>query len=332
MIAAQVVAHRRIEMVEVDEPRPERLPAGGLVIEPLISGVCGSDMPQFDRRRPADHYPLNPGMTIHECVGVVVQSRSPRFHEGDEVLALPRGNGALATRFVSEESLAVPVIPGQPHDQLVMAQPLGTVIWAMRKLGNLLGADTAVVGQGPNGLLITHMLANLGARRVIVMDRHDYRLAVSKQMLATQVVNSERCDAVEAIMDLTDGRGADLVVEAVGHQTETINQCLGMVRRGGTVLGFGVPDEPLYRINYSDLFRRNVHLIGSVIPEPQRDFPLAMEMIVQGRIRVAPLLTHRLPISEAHRGFDLVRCRREGVVKLLFEYPSARPSHDGAAA
>ena len=63
-------------------------------------------MPGFDLARPPTEYPLNPGMTVHECIGVVAASASERFREGDEVLALPRGNGALAEYFVSHESVA----------------------------------------------------------------------------------------------------------------------------------------------------------------------------------------------------------------------------------
>lgn len=201
-----------------------------------------------------------------------------------------------------------------------MAQPLGTVIWAMRKLGNLLGKDAVVVGQGPNGLLIAHMLSNLGVRTIVATDLHDYRLEVSKLMRATHTVNPQRDDPLEVVMDLTNGRGADLVVEAVGHQVESINQCLKMVRRGGTVLAFGVPDDKVYAFRYREFFRRNITLIGTVVPEPQKDFPLAMDMIVQGRIGVTPLLTHRLEFEQAQRGLELACNKEDGAIKVLFEY------------
>lgn len=326
MKAAQVVARHRIEIVEVEAPSLDAEAEGSLLVRPLLSGICGTDMPQFDLPRTDAEYPLNPGMTVHECIGVVGDSRSSRFREGDEVLALPRGHGALAECYVSHEAVAVPVVPGWPREQLLMAQPLGTVIWAMRKLGNLLGKDAVVVGQGPNGLLIAHMLSNLGVRTIVATDLHDYRLEVSKLMRATHTVNPQRDDPGEVVMDLTNGRGADLVVEAVGHQVESINQCLKMVRRGGTVLAFGVPDDKVYAFRYREFFRRNITLIGTVVPEPQKDFPLAMDMIVQGRIGVTPLITHRLEFEQAQRGLELACNKEDGAIKVLFEY---RPGVDG---
>jgi len=318
--AAQVVAHRRIEIVDVEQPSIDDLAVGGLLVKPLLSAICGTDIPGFDLKRADDEYPLSPGMTIHESIGVVCASRSERYSEGDEVLALPRGNGALAEYYLSHESVAVPLRGTALKEHLLMAQPLGTVIWALRKLGNLLGQDAVVVGQGPNGLLITHMLSNLGARRVIGVDQHDYRLQVAKKMRATHTVNADRDESVDAISELTDGAMGDIVVEAVGHQTGTINQCLKMVKRGGTVLAFGVPDEKVYPIRYRDFFRRNVRLIGSVMPEAQRDFPLAMDMIVQGRVDVAPMLTHRLPFTEAQRAMELSVFKRDGAIKIVFDH------------
>jgi threonine dehydrogenase-like Zn-dependent dehydrogenase len=113
---------------------------------------------------------------------------------------------------------------------------------------------------------------------------------------------------------------ADLVVEIVGHQTETINQCLDLVKRGGTILCFGVPDDEVYNFNYGKFFRRNIRLIGSVGPEVQSDFPLAMDMITQGRIDVSPIITHHLPFTEVQKGFEFFVYRKNGAIKVVLEY------------
>ena len=127
-----------------------------------------------------------------------------------------------------------------------MSQPLGTVVWACRKLGNIINQDVVIIGQGPMGLLITHMISNLGAKNIITTDLVDFRLEVSKQMRATHTVNSANEDVVDAVKEITDGKMADLVIEVVGHQTETINTCLQLLKRGGTLLAFGVPDDEVY--------------------------------------------------------------------------------------
>ena len=201
-----------------------------------------------------------------------------------------------------------------------MSQPLGTVVWACRKLGNLINLDTVVIGQGPMGLLITFMLSNLGAKTVIATDLFDFRLNVSKQMRATHTVNAATEDLVEKVKDITDGRMADLVVEVVGHQTETINTCIKLLKRKGTLLAFGVPDDEVYDFHFAEFFRKNIQFIGSVGPDVQNDFTLAMDMIAQGRIDVSPIITHHLPFTEAQKGFEMALHKKNEAIKIVLDY------------
>jgi threonine dehydrogenase-like Zn-dependent dehydrogenase len=318
--AAQVAAHRQIEIIDIDIPDIAAQPDGAVLIKTELTAICGSDMPQFSLERPASDYPLGPGISIHECIGTVVASKSDRFKAGDAVLALPRYIGGLAEYFVSHDSVTIPLTEYEPKDCILMAQPLGTVVWACRKLGNLLNQDTVVIGQGPMGLLMTHTLSNLGAKTIVATDLLDYRLEAAKQMKATHTINATEVDTVAAVEAITNGRMADLVVEMVGHQTETINHCIDLVKRGGTILAFGVPDDAIYDFRFSDFFRKNIRFIGSVGPEAQNDFPLAMDMITQGRIDVSPTITHHLPFTEAQRGFEMSFYKKDGAIKIIFDY------------
>ncbi len=320
MKAAQIVAPRQIEMIDIDKPDISSDPEGSVLIKNQMNAICGTDMPSFAMERPADAYPLSPGMTIHECIGVVTASKSDRFKEGDAVLALPGRPGGLSEYFVAHEGVTVPLVEFERKDCILMSQPLGTVIWACSKLGNLLNQDVVVMGQGPMGLLFTHLLSNLGAKTVIATDLVDFRLEAAKQMQATHTINAAEVDTVAAVEEITDGRMADLVVEVIGHQTETINQCMDLVKRDGTILAFGVPDEPTYPFGFGDLFRKNIRLIGSVGPDAQNNFPLAMDMIAQGRIDVSPMITHRLPFTEVQRGFELSLYKKDEAIKIVLEY------------
>ena len=320
MKAAQIVAPRQIEMIDIDRPDISSDPEGTVLIKNHMNAICGTDMPSFVLEHPADAYPLSPGMTIHECIGVVAASKSDRFKEGDAVLALPGRPGGLSEYFVANEAVTVPLVDFERKDCILMSQPLGTVIWACSKLGNLLNQDVVVVGQGPMGLLFTHLVSNLGAKTVIATDLVDFRLGAAKQMRATHTINAAEVDPVAAVEQITDGRMADLVFEVVGHQTKTINQCMDMVKRDGTILAFGVPDEPTYPFGFGDLFRKNIRLIGSVGPDAQNNFPLAMDMISQGRIDVSPMITHRLPFTEVQRGFELSLYKKDEAIKIVLEY------------
>lgn len=321
MKAGQIVAPHHIEIIDIDKPNLADYPDGTVMIKTIHSAVCGSDMPSFALEHPSERYPLGNGLSIHEAIGVVTESKSEKFKVGDEVLALPRHIGGLSEYFLSDENATIPLVEYDRKDCILMSQPLGTVIWACRKLGNLINLDTVVIGQGPMGLLITHILSNLGARTVITSDLVDFRLEVSKQMRATHTVNCLNEDLVEAVKEITDGRMADLVVEVVGHQTETINTCLNLLKRGATLLAFGVPDDEVYDFNFAHFFRNNIRFIGSVGPDVQNDFPLAMDMIAQGRVDVSPIITHHLPFTEAQKGFEMALHKKNEAIKIVFDYP-----------
>ena len=320
MKAGQIVAPYQIEIIDIEQPNLADYPDGTVMIKTVHSAICGTDMPSFVLEHPAESYPLQPGLSIHEAIGVVTDSKSDRFKAGDEVLALPRYIGGLSEYFLSDESVTLPLTDFPRKDCILMSQPLGTVVWACRKLPNLLNLDTVVMGQGPMGLLFTHMLSNLGARTVITTDLVDFRLTASKKMRATHTINADREDPVAAVEEITEGRMADLVIEVVGHQTETVNQCLQLLKRGGTLLAFGVPDDQIYDFHFADFFRKNLRFIGSVGPDAPNDFPLAMDMIAQGRFDVSPIITHHLPFTEAQLGFEMALNRKHEAIKIVFDY------------
>ena len=321
MKAAHVVAHRQIEVFEVDAPKIEDFPVGSIKVKARMTAICGTDSPNFVLERQMGDYPLNIGLSIHECVGTVTETRSDKFKAGDLVQASPTGGiGGLAEYYISHDNVAVKLVDFDPLDQMLMSQPLGTVIWAVRKLGNILNQDTVVLGQGPMGLLMTHMLSNLGAKTIIAADPVDIRLTTARRMQATHTVNPEREDIVTQVREITDGRMADLVVEIVGHNQQTVNLCLELAKRLGTVLTFGVPDDSVYAFQYGEFFRKNVTMIGSVGPDSQNDYPLAMDMIAQGRLDVSPLITHHLPFTEVQRGFELFIDHQDQAIKVVLDY------------
>jgi len=321
MLAARIVAPRRMEMVEVPEPELPPQAEGALLVQTRVGAVCGSDLPKYSRELKPKKYPLPDGHALHECIGTVVGSRSARFREGDAVLALPDGSCGLAERFLSHEQTAVPLPGGSLDETLVMAQPLGTVICALRRLPSPLDADVVVLGQGPMGLMFTQMLAAAGARRIVAVEPVPHRRALAARLGATHTVDPAGCeDLAASVREATGGRLADLVVEAVGHQTHTLDQAIDLVRLEGTILAFGVPDDPVYPIRFQTLFRRKAALVSSVQPDPQRDFPLALDLVHQGRYDPRPLLSHRLPLARAPEAFRIASERGDGVVKVLITH------------
>jgi len=323
VFAGHMPAPGQVELVEVSEPElPPRDPEGPgqIIIQPTLSCLCGSDLPFFQG---SDEYPILEGHSLHEMIGTVVATNGERYQVGEEVLAVPLDQRGLYERYVVDETRAIPVDTRVAREHALLAQPLGTVIYALKKLPNVLDLDFAVVGQGPIGQLYNLALSNMGARQVIGIDLLPSRLAHSRKHGATATVCNAEVDPVEAVSELTGGRMVDVVIEVVGHADQAINLCISLVGHGGRMLYFGVPPETIDGVRWRDLFLKNLTVHTSVNPDFDRDFPLAMRWIGEGRVDMSGLVTHRFPITEIQQAFDLFNARGDGCLKVFLDYPAA---------
>jgi threonine dehydrogenase-like Zn-dependent dehydrogenase len=315
MLAGQIMGPRRLEMIEI--PIPE-IKSGEILVKLQVGSICGSDLPYFlfNRSHPdlaGASTPLPPTLSLHELVGFVALSRSEQFKEGDRVLALPTiPHTGLAEYFVSSDDRAV-LLPDGQANHLVLSQPLGTVVHAYRKLPE--ATETAVVlGQGPIGQLFTALLRNVGVTQLVAVDLLPERLKVSTSMGATHTVWGNATEVAAAIERITEGKLVDLAVEAIGTE-ETLNLAAKLVKRNGTLLAFGLPHKYNYDFAFHDFFWNEGRLICSLGPTVD-DFRVAVDMISNGVISVAPLLTHTFPFSHAQEAFTLFADRTDGVIKV----------------
>ena len=316
MFAGQITGARRLEMIEI--PTPE-ISNGEILVRLQVGSICGSDLPYFlfDKSHPAltgASAPLPPTLSLHELVGIVTQSRSEQFKEGDRVLGLPTiPHRGLAEYFVSSIDRAV-LLPNGDANHLVVSQPLGTVVHAWRKLPR--GLETAVVlGQGPIGQLFTALLHQKGVGRLIAVDLLPERLELSTNMGATHTVSGNAAEVAAAIETITKGKLVDLAVEAIGKE-ETLNLAAKLVRRNGTLLAFGLPHKYNYDFAFHDFFWNEGQLICSLGPTVD-DFRVAVDLISNGVIDVAPLVTHTFPLSRAQEAFTLFANRSDAVIKVV---------------
>jgi threonine dehydrogenase-like Zn-dependent dehydrogenase len=322
MLAGHIPARGRIELVEVPEPGLQGPAAASavaqVIFQPRLACLCGSDLPYFDDEDGV--YPRTPGHSLHEMVGEVVASSGGKFRPGDRVLAVPTNQLGFFERYAVSEERVLALDPRLSEEHAVLAQPLGTVLYALRRLPSLIGLRVAVVGQGPIGQLFNACLCCLGAREVVAIDRLPSRLATSLRMGATHVVSSADVDPVAAVTRLTGGEMADLVVEAVGHRDQALNLCVDLCRHAGRILSFGVPPPQIDGLRWRDLFFKNITVHTSVNPDFRVDFPLAMRFLAEGRIDASALITHRFPVAKVQSAFETFRDRREGALKVLLEF------------
>ncbi len=306
MKALQLVKPRQFQVMEV--ARPE-IGSGQILVCLRQAVLCGSDIPKFTGLWRGLQYPLPPGMPIHECVGVVTESYSPRFQTGDRVVAVPKGDQGLAEYYVADAVKAIGIPEPLIHSEAsLLIQPLSTVVYAAERLGDVTGRTAAVVGLGPIGLLATWLLNQYGAR-VTGVDPIASRCEVARRLGAERTfeLHSERLLA--AIGQGEEWEPVDIVVEAVGQQTRTINDCLYLVKRRGQVLVLGIPLEPVYPFEYMRFFRQNVDLLASVTPPDETYMIRAGELITGHEQELALLITHRFTPDQAAEAFALYETR-----------------------
>ncbi len=319
MLAGHITAPERIELVDIPERHLDPARPGEILFQPELACLCGSDLPYFDGEY--GPYPLEIGYSLHEMIGTVVETTGEKFRPGDRVLAVPWRQHGFFERFPLTQERAIPLDPRPEPAHALLAQPLGTVLYALKKVGSVLDKDVVVLGQGPIGQMFCAVLRNLGARHIIAVEPVESRRRGS-ELGATHVLHPEEDNVPEAVADITRGHLADLVVEAVGHRHHVFNACAKMCRHAGEILVFGVPPEKIHDVAWLELFRKNITIHTSVDPDFARDFPLAMQWISEGRIDLRSLLTHHFPVSEIQTAFETFQRKREGAQKVLLEFPS----------
>jgi threonine dehydrogenase-like Zn-dependent dehydrogenase len=321
MNALQVVQPRSFKTVQVSVPHLTANTPGQIVVQTAWVSMCGSDIPFFTGSKRFKSYPLAAGCPIHECLGRVVESSSSIFQVGDSVIAIPEGDQGLAQFFLAQDQKAVRLpaeLAESPTSCLI--QPLSTVINAVDRLGDLNGRSVAVLGLGSIGLMFCWLLKQCGAGRVVGIDPLAERCCMAERFGADQTVDLRSIEVVHAARQSpTAWEAPDICVEAVGHQMDTLNDCLELVRKEGTVLAFGVPDHPVYALEYETFFRKNAHLMAVVTPLWSEYLVKARQVFAAHRPELEALFTHRFPIRQAGEAFTMYERHADGILKALLD-------------
>lgn len=320
MRATQVMAPGKFQFVDI--PKPVVRPGEALVRTKQVS-LCGSDYHSIYFSEPAA-YPLPPGMSGHEVVGIVEEIDAPgsSIRTGDAVLALVRGNRGMAEYSAVPVDDLLPLSNNLPMDHLLQAQQLGTIIYAAKHLPTDVVAKTvAVIGQGSAGLWWDYMMRRLGARQVIAVDLQGHRLAAAKHYGATHTVHNVDIDAAQAVHDLTGGAMVDIVVEAAG-EPDTIRMAVSLVKRNGAILYFGVPRLNTLEYPFFELFRKTatVRTIVGALSDPNHECTrMALDLIERGEAKVGPMITHHFPFDQVFDAYELQTTRDEGAIKIVVD-------------
>ena len=312
-----------------EQPDPRIVEPTDAIIRTVATCVCGSDLWTY---RGANDLPA-PAPFGHEYVGVVAEI-------GDAVTSVRPGQFVIGSFIASDntcptcragyqsacaqrhgmsgcqaELVRVPLAdgtlvatPGQPDEELIpslltLSDVMGTGWYAAVAAEVEPGSTVAVVGDGAVGLSAVLAAVRLGAERVIAMSRHESRQRLAREFGATDIVTERGEDGAARIADLTDGLGADAVLECVGTD-EAMSQAVRSTRPGGNIGFVGVPHGVTLPVKR--LFAQHIALRGG--PAPVRRFlPELIDLVWRREIDPGKVFDLTLPLSQvadAYRAMD----------------------------
>ncbi len=330
--------------VRIEErPVPEIGP-GELLMRVEACGICGSDVLEWYRIKKA---PLVLG---HELAGVVeaVGDGVTRYRVGDRIAVAHHvpcnscfhclnGNSTMCETLLHHTNIdpggfaeycRVPAInvdrgvfrlpDNLSFEDATMAEPLGTVLRGQRIAGLKAGQSVLVLGSGIVGLLHVMAARAQGAAFIAATDVQDYRLEAARQFGADLTIQAR--DDVPARLQEKLGRLADLVIVSTGAQP-VVAQALASVERGGTVLFFASTDPGVtFPLSINDFFwRRDTTLTTTYAAAPE-DYQLALDLIAAGRVSVAPMITHRVNMANAAKGFQIAAAGQDSIKVVVLPH------------
>ncbi len=330
MRGAILYAPGDVRFEERDDPRI--IKPTDAIIKMSATCVCGSDLWPYRGFNPT----AEPSPMGHEYCGIVEEV-------GREVTSVKRGQFVIGSFFASDNTcpicragyqsscqhaefvggaqapvLRVPLADGTlaatsgvPSKDMIpsllsTSDVFGTGWFAAEAANVKPGMTVAVVGDGAVGLLGVLSAKQMGAERIIAMSRHEARQKLAREFGATDIVTERGDEGVARIKDLTNGIGADAVLECVGTQ-ESMKQAIGSTRKGGYVSYVGVPHG--VQLEGQELFFAHVHLHGG--PAPVRRFlPKLIDLVLNGKVNPGKVFDLTLPLEQVAEGYRAMDERR----------------------
>jgi threonine dehydrogenase-like Zn-dependent dehydrogenase len=344
MKAAVFVGPGRIELQE--RPVPEIGPTDAL-LRVTTTTICGTDIHILK-----GEYPIAPGRIVgHEPVGVIAAlgASVTGYEVGQRVIvgaitpcgqceSCLGGNGSQCggramggwklgntidgcqAEFVripdAQANLAL--VPSELSDeQVLMCPDIMSTGFGGAEAGRVrIGDVVAVFAQGPIGLCATAGAALSGASRIFTVDSVAARAALSRQFGAEVVIDQTAEDPIAAIMRLTNGRGVDVAIEALGTQA-TFEMCLKVLRPGGVLSSLGVYSGKLTMpVEAFHAGLGDVSIVSTLCPGGKERMRRLLNVVASRRVALESLVTHRFTLDQIEEAYELFASQGDGVVKV----------------
>ena len=338
----------RVEEMAVPEPGP-----GEVLVRVRAAGICGSDLHGYRQPRPGATYPnraghelsgevagLGPGVAgleIGQRVGIepmhlVGCGTCVQCQRGDYHICPSRGQRdgkRLHSSGFSEFDVVAArnVFPLPDHlslDEAAILDVYAVAVHGVNRLPVKPFHTVAILGTGAVGLTQGQVARAIGARQVIVVGRRDEPLEIARSCgAADAVVNASKVDPARAVLDLTDGQGADVVFETVGSHATTVQQACDMAAFGGKVGVVGLFVEPITIDTRSTMHKEvEIRWVNSYSTwEGVREYQVALDLLAGGKVQAGSLITHRVPLERVAEGFAWANDKKQSAALKVLVIP-----------
>jgi L-iditol 2-dehydrogenase len=336
-------APRTFELVDRTRPAPRE---GEALVKIAATAVCHTDLDMYTGANKSVHYPVVLG---HESTGTVeaLGSEGSGLSLGQSVLINPvitcghcdsceRGlehlcrnaglfgreiEGSLNQYVTLDTRYLYPLPEKLPMDDATIVETLATVRHAQQRAQLQAGESVVVLGQGTTGLLHTRLAALTGCDPVIAVSRTRWKLERAMGMGAREAVERDAKDAVQEVIRLTGGAGADVVIDTAGGP-DTMKAGIDMLRPGGRFCSFSLSHDPVVGVSAFPLYYKEVSIIGSRALTA-KDISASIDLVGAGKIDVSGFVSSTYPLDQAAEAFKEYEGNPGRILRIVIDSTTA---------
>jgi 2-desacetyl-2-hydroxyethyl bacteriochlorophyllide A dehydrogenase len=336
MEAMVLRAPRELQRQTVERPVPG---PDEVLVHVQNSGICGTDLKIYTGGIPV-RYPLIMG---HEMCGELIEGEVNGLRPGDRVMIDPVGycnvcpccraghtnicphgllqgrdtDGGFAEYVKVPSHWIFPLPPAISSRQAPLIQVATTCLHAQRRVGIFPGQPVVIMGLGVSGQIHMQMAKERGASPVIGVTRSAWKRKMAEK-LGADITLSSGAEAERAVEEITNGQGADIVIETTAKPA-AMASAVRMARRAGTVLLFGISTMteaslPFYQFYFKELMLVNARAAKS------EDFPATIDLVARGKLNLEALITHVLPLPELGEALALLDSDSDERMKVILTH------------
>jgi L-iditol 2-dehydrogenase len=344
MRSAVLTAMHRFDVREV--PAPRLIRDTDVLIRTNIVGVCGSDVHYYTTGRIGAQVVEYPFTIGHETAGIVEQtgSKVTRVRSGQRIAVDPSVScgtcdqcragrehtcrhllflgcpkqleGCLSEYIVLPEENCFPIPDSMTFVQATLSEPLAIGVYAVEQSGLKAGATVGILGAGPIGMSVFHVVRTRNAGKVFITDRIDERLANAALLHPAWTGNPDRADIVKEIARI-EPLMLDVVYECSGNP-KAILQGVHLLKPGGKLMIVGIPEVDEISFPIHELRRKEITIFN--IRRQVHCTEKALDLLASGTINMDSMATHHFTLDQTQDAFDLVSGYRDGVMKAMIAF------------